>query len=135
MNDDSRSIIQLVFQQVQTARRPISVREIAAALPNASASAITFSLSRLVREDQVRRISQGVYEYGPVGNVKALGDSTAELDAHDQWFQQESLLTEIFKKVQPVLEFKEFITLYQIVSWAKSNRAPFFDDGKVLGDS
>jgi predicted transcriptional regulator of viral defense system len=102
--NEPKAVIQRVYEYVAGARRAVSVREVVTALPDASRSSITFGLTRLVREGDLRRLGRGRYEV-----IQTVNDPTIE-EADD-----EEYLFSLLERVRSTLSFTDLAFLYEII--------------------
>lgn len=100
---ETKSAIQRVYEHVLAARRPVSAREIVTALPETSRSTITFALTRLVREGDLKRSGRGRYT--------ATGDDDPTVQRPDD----DEYLFALFEQIRPTLTFADLTFLYELV--------------------
>ena len=98
-----KSVIQRVYEYVSAARRPVSAREIVTAMPESSRSSITFALTRLVREGDIKRSGRGRYT--------AAGDD----DPTVQDPEDDEYLFDLFERIRPTLTFADLAFLFEVV--------------------
>lgn len=108
MREDT-SVAQRVYEFVVRAGRDVRTREIVAAVGAHSVSAVTFALTRLVREGNLERVGYARYR---VPNSDADEDTqlTAILDDR---------LEQIFEAIRPVLNFRDLAFIYRVVLMAR----------------
>ncbi len=106
---DDKSVMQRVYEHVVRAGRPVRTREIVAAVGALSVSSVTFALTRLVREGNLRRTGYAAYalpaEDAP-NDPPACVLEPLRLDAR---------LTHIFETIRPSLSFEDLSFLYNVV--------------------
>jgi predicted transcriptional regulator of viral defense system len=100
---DTKAVIQRVYEYVLKARGPVPAREIVTALPDCSRSSITFALTRLVREGDLKRSGRGRYT------------SAGEDDPTVQAPEDDEYLFELFERIRPTLGFTDLAFLYEVV--------------------
>jgi hypothetical protein len=98
-----KSVIQRVYEYVARAARPVSAREIVTAMPEASRSSITFALTRLVREGDLRRTGRSRYA--------ATGEEDPTIGASDD----DEYLFDLLERVRPTLTFADLAFLYEVI--------------------
>jgi hypothetical protein len=98
-----KAVIQRVYEYVAKANRPVPAREIVTALPECSRSSITFALTRLVREGDLKRSGRGRY-------TSAGEDDPTVRDPEDDEY-----LFDLLERMRPVLPFSDLAFLYEIV--------------------
>jgi hypothetical protein len=81
----------------------VSAREVITSLPDASRSSITFALTRLVREGDLKRSGRGRY-------VSAGDDDPTVQDPEDDEY-----LFDLFERIRPTLTFGDLAFLYELV--------------------
>lgn len=99
----TRTVIQRVYEHVTGAGRPVSTRELITALPEASRSSVTFALTRLVREGELKRIGQGRYV--------ATGDD----DPTARFEEDDAYLFDLLERVRGTLPFADLAFLYELI--------------------
>jgi hypothetical protein len=99
-----KSVIQRVFEYVSAAGRAVSAREVITSLPDASRSAITFALTRLTRDGDIRRSAVGRY---------CIPDER-ELPQFDP-IEDDAYLNRLFEAIRPALSFPDLAFLYEVV--------------------
>lgn len=104
---ETKAVIQRVYEYVLKANRPVPAREIVTALPECSRSSITFALTRLVREGDLKRSGRGRY------TSSGLDDPTLMLPEDDEY------LFELFERIRPILSFADLTFLYELVEAAR----------------
>ena len=105
---DEKSIVQQVYEYTKQVGRPVHTREIVSAVGASSVSAVTFALTRLVREGVLARLSRG--EYRAVVEDERLPSVPLDpLAGNEQ-------LARIFEAVRPVLSFEDLSLLYNVVT-------------------
>ena len=107
MHDD-RSVAQRVYEYIVRAGRPVKTREVVAAVGAQSVSAVTFALTRLVREGNLSRVGYATYR---------VADDSAQAPQPDA--QLGDRLRAIFEQIRPVLSFDDLTFLYDVVVTAK----------------
>lgn len=105
-----KSVVQRVFEFVASQAREVTTREVLGAFPDSKSSAVTFSLSRLVKAGELARSSHGRY---------CVALKSGELD--DRPILEDPFLMYILERVRPVLEFGELVYLYGALEVAKIN--------------
>jgi hypothetical protein len=100
---ETKAVIQRVYEYVAAARRPVSAREIVTAMPESSRSSITFALTRLVREGDLKRSGRGRYE------------AAGENDPTVQDPEDDEYLFDLFERIRPILTFGDLAFLYELV--------------------
>jgi predicted transcriptional regulator of viral defense system len=104
---ETKAIIQRVYEYIASASRPVSARELVTAMSDCSRSAITFALTRLVREGDLKRVGRGRY----IGSGE--DDPTVQDPEDDEY------LFTIFERIRPVLSFAELAFLYELAESAR----------------
>jgi len=105
---EEKSVTQRVFEYVLQAGHPVRSREITAAVGAASLSAVTYALTRLVREGNLQRTSYGEYA-APAEAAAASADTPLDPFGHDKRLQA------IFEAIRPTLSFEDLSFLYNVV--------------------
>jgi predicted transcriptional regulator of viral defense system len=100
---ETKAVIQRVYEYVAKANRPVPAREIVTALPECTRSSITFALTRLVREGDLKRSGRG--RYTSAGE----DDPTVEQPEDDEY------LFDLFERIRPTLSFGDLAFLYELV--------------------
>ena len=121
---DEKSVMQSVYEYIVQSGRSISTREIVSAVGASSASAITFALTRLVREGVIARLSRG--EYRAVSQ-----DEKRETVALDPLSGNEQL-ARIFESIRPVLSFEDLSLLYNVVLTTLRIAPELFKKAKIV---
>ena len=98
-----KSVIQHVYEYTCAAGRPVSVRELITAFPDASRSSVTFALTRLVREGDLKRSGHGRY------SATGAEDPTLTLPGDDEY------LFDLFERIRPNLPFADLAFLFEVV--------------------
>jgi hypothetical protein len=104
---ETKAVIQQVYEYVAKASRPVAAREIVTALPHCSRSSITFALTRLVREGDLKRSGRGRYT------------SAGDDDPTVQQPEDDEYLFALFETIRPTLNFTDLAFLYEIVEAAR----------------
>jgi predicted transcriptional regulator of viral defense system len=99
----TKAVIQRVYEHVAAAKRPVSTRELITALPDASRSSITFALTRLVREGDLRRVGHGRYV------------TTDESDPTVRSEEDDEYLFDLLERVRGTLSFADLAFLYELI--------------------
>jgi hypothetical protein len=102
---EQTSVVQRAYEFVIRAGRVVRTREVVAALGAESVSAVTFALTRLVREGNLEKVGYAQYRARTTDLEETRRDPT-ELDPR---------LRRIFEAIRPVLEFDDLVFLYNIV--------------------
>jgi hypothetical protein len=100
---ETKAAIQKVYEYVTKADRAVPAREIVSALPECSRSAVTFALTRLVREGDLQRSGRGRYT------------STGSDDPTVIAPEDDDYLFDVFERIRPVLPFADLAFLYEVV--------------------
>jgi predicted transcriptional regulator of viral defense system len=111
------SVVQQAYEYVARAGRIVRTREVVAAVGASSVSAVTFALTRLVREGHLERASYGRYRVTPKTET-GVDDSRPALDER---------LKIIFESIRPVLPFEDLVYLYHVVLIARRVAPDLFD--------
>jgi len=98
-----KAVIQRVYEYVAGAGRAVSTREIITAMPDASRSSITFALTRLVREGDLKRVGHGRYV------AAGEDDATVRRDDDDEY------LFDLLERVRSTLPFADLAFLYELI--------------------
>jgi hypothetical protein len=109
---DEKSVTQRVYEFVLRSGHAVRSREIAAAVGASSLSAVTYALTRLVREGNLQRIGYG--EYAAPSESQSVPDDTP-LDP----FRNDKRLNGIFEAIRPALSFEDLSFLYNVVLSAR----------------
>jgi len=104
-----KSIVQRVYEHVRSCGREVTTREVLAAFPDAKASAVTFSLSRLVKSGELKRSAHGRYS-----SISATDRPSAKTLLEDPYIMA------ILERVRPVLAFSELVYLYRVLDSARN---------------
>ena len=104
---ETKAVIQRVYEYVLTAKRAVPAREIVTALPDCSRSSITFALTRLVREGDLRRSGRGRY------TASGRDDPTLERPEDDEY------LFDLFERIRTTLPFADLAFLFELVESAR----------------
>jgi hypothetical protein len=104
---EAKAVIQRVYEYVRAAGRTVSTREIITAMPESTRSSITFALTRLVREGDLKRSGHGRY------SVTGEDDPTVRSGDDDEY------LFDLFERIRPILPFTDLAFLYEL---AESSR-------------
>ena len=99
-----------VYEHVVRAGRPVRTREIVAGIGASSVSAVTFALTRLVREGNIKRVSYGVYR----NHSSESAEREPDIDELEPLISDKRLLR-IFEAIRPVLSFSDLSFLYAVV--------------------
>lgn len=116
---ETRAIIQRVYEYVVAAQRAVPAREIVTAMPDASRSAITFALTRLVREGDIQRIGHGRYA------ASGASDPTVR-DADDDEY-----LFGLLEQLRPILTFADLAFLYELLESSRRLIPEAFRDARA----
>jgi predicted transcriptional regulator of viral defense system len=108
MREDT-SVAQRVYEFVVRADREVRTREIVAGVGANSVSAVTYALTRLVREGNLERIGYARYRI-PTGAGQDVLAEDGALDAR---------LARIFEAIRPVIHFEDLAFLYRVVLMAR----------------
>ncbi len=104
-----KTVVQRVFEYVASAGRDVTTREVLGAFPESKASAITFSLSRLVRAGELQRKTHGTYV---VGERSDPADATPLLE--------DPYILHILERIRPVLEFVDLAYVHAALDAGRS---------------
>jgi hypothetical protein len=104
---ETKAVIQRVYEYVLKANRAVPAREIVTALPECSRSSITFALTRLTREGDLKRFGRGRYT------------STGQDDPTLQPPEDDEYLFGLFEQIRPTLSFADLAFLYELVEAAR----------------
>ena len=104
---ETKAVIQRVYEYVLVAKRAVPAREIVSAMPNCSRSSITFALTRLVREGDLKRSGRGKY------TSSGGDDPTVERPEDDEY------LFDLFERMRPVLPFADLAFLFELTEAAR----------------
>ncbi len=99
----TKAVIQRVYEHVAGAKRPVSTRELITAMPEASRSSITFALTRLVREGDLLRLGHGRYV--------AAGDDDPTVQTEDD----DEYLFDLLERGRGTLSFADLAFLYELI--------------------
>ena len=114
---EETSVAQRVYEFVVRADRDVRTREIVAAVGANSVSAVTFALTRLVREGNIERV--GYARYRLAGSIeRATLDDGGVLDER---------LSRIFEAIRPALNFDDLAFIYRIVLMARRLAPDLFE--------
>jgi hypothetical protein len=108
MREDT-SVAQRVYEFVVRADRDVRTREIVAGVGANSVSAVTYALTRLVREGNLERVGYARYRI----LTSRDDDPTAEKTTLD------ARLSRIFEAIRPVLNFEDLAFVYRVVLMAR----------------
>src|SRR5579863_7509617 len=104
-----KTVVQRVFEFVASAGKDVTTREVLAAFPDSKASAITFSLSRLVRAGELTRRTHGTYIVGE------RPDASAAVP-----LLEDPYILHILERIRPVLEFVDLAYVHAALEAGRS---------------